>query len=60
MLRLLSESPAKGRKPVGYWLLTCGGMVFIAVVLGIVMSYYVILFSIYKVVEYVVEQTVGK
>ena len=60
MLRLLSESPASGRKAVGYWLLTCGGMVFIAVVLGIVISYCVILFSVYKIVEYVVEQTVGK
>lgn len=33
-LRLASNSSQKGKKAVGYWLLTCSGMVFVAVVLG--------------------------
>nr|XP_022904199.1 cytochrome c oxidase assembly protein COX15 homolog [Onthophagus taurus] len=33
-LRLKSDSSTKGKKAVGYWLMTCGGMVFGAVVLG--------------------------
>ncbi|XP_060527017.1 cytochrome c oxidase assembly protein COX15 homolog [Cylas formicarius] len=33
-VRLTSDASQKGQKAVGYWLLTCGGMVFVAVVLG--------------------------
>ncbi|XP_050293957.1 cytochrome c oxidase assembly protein COX15 homolog [Anthonomus grandis grandis] len=33
-LRLASDSSQKGQKTIGYWLLTCSGMVFVAVVLG--------------------------
>ncbi|KAF7272489.1 hypothetical protein GWI33_014726 [Rhynchophorus ferrugineus] len=32
--RFSASSPQKGSKSVGYWLLTCSGMVFVAVVLG--------------------------
>ncbi|CAG9766770.1 unnamed protein product [Ceutorhynchus assimilis] len=32
--RLASDSTQKGRKSVGYWLVACSGMVFVAVVLG--------------------------
>ncbi|XP_030756700.1 cytochrome c oxidase assembly protein COX15 homolog [Sitophilus oryzae] len=34
LLRLTSNSPQKSSKTVGYWLLTCSGMVFVAVILG--------------------------
>ncbi|KAJ8920500.1 hypothetical protein NQ315_005369 [Exocentrus adspersus] len=33
-IRLSSDVSNKGKKAVGYWLLTCSGMVFVAVVLG--------------------------
>ncbi|XP_066149487.1 heme A synthase COX15 [Euwallacea fornicatus] len=33
-LRLASDSSQKSQKTVGYWLMTCSGMVFVAVVLG--------------------------
>ncbi|ENN72593.1 hypothetical protein YQE_10694, partial [Dendroctonus ponderosae] len=33
-VRLVSDSPQKPPKSVGYWLLACSGMVFVAVVLG--------------------------
>ncbi|XP_030746380.1 cytochrome c oxidase assembly protein COX15 homolog [Sitophilus oryzae] len=34
LLRLTSNLPQKSSKTVGYWLLTCSGMVFVAVILG--------------------------
>jgi cytochrome c oxidase assembly protein subunit 15 len=33
-VRLSSNIPQKGKKSIGYWLVTCSGMVFVAVVLG--------------------------
>lgn len=57
-LRLASDSPQKGQKSVGYWLLTCSGMVFVAVVLGISI-YYGVLKSIYAVVEEIVKSSKG-
>ncbi|RZC37712.1 cytochrome c oxidase assembly protein COX15 -like [Asbolus verrucosus] len=32
--RFCSNAPQKGKRSVGYWLMTCSGMVFVAVVLG--------------------------
>lgn len=57
-LRLASDSSQKGQKSVGYWLLTCSGMVFVAVVLGISI-YYGVLKSIYAVVEEIVKTSKG-
>ncbi|KAG5862715.1 hypothetical protein JTB14_035367 [Gonioctena quinquepunctata] len=33
-VRLNSDISNKGQKAVGYWLLTCSGMVFVAVIIG--------------------------
>lgn len=49
--RFNSNVSDKGKKVVGYWLMTCSGMVFAAVVLGITATYYLILVSIYTVLE---------
>ncbi|EEZ97849.1 heme A synthase COX15 [Tribolium castaneum] len=34
IVRLNSNIPQKSKKSIGYWLMTCSGMVFVAVVLG--------------------------
>lgn len=57
-VRLSSDVSNKSKKQVGYWLLTCSGMVFVAVVLGIITVYYAVLFSIYIVLDEVVKKTV--
>ncbi|KAJ8943699.1 hypothetical protein NQ314_009672 [Rhamnusium bicolor] len=57
-VRLTSDVSNKGKKAVGYWLLTCSGMVFVAVVLGIVTVYYVVLISICIVLREVIKKTV--
>lgn len=56
-LRLSSDVSQKGKKAVGYWLLTCSGMVFVAVVLGIV-AYVVLLASICVVLKEVIKKTI--
>lgn len=45
-------------KPVGYWLLTCSGMVFVAVIIGSIVAYYTLLISICIVISEVVKKTV--
>jgi hypothetical protein len=57
-VRLSSNIPQKGKKSIGYWLVTCSGMVFVAVVLGITIIYYYILVSICTVLEEVIKRTV--
>ncbi|XP_063926185.1 cytochrome c oxidase assembly protein COX15 homolog [Zophobas morio] len=34
IVRLSSNIPQKGKKGIGYWLVSCSGMIFVAVVLG--------------------------
>lgn len=58
LIRLTSNTPQKSKKPVGYWLMTCSGMVFVAVVLGITITYFFILNSIYTVLEEIIKKTV--
>uniref|UniRef100_A0A1E1WCR9 Transmembrane protein n=1 Tax=Pectinophora gossypiella TaxID=13191 RepID=A0A1E1WCR9_PECGO len=60
--RLCSSSPKpeKTSKVVGYWLLGCSGMVFTAVVLGMVTGYIVLIYSVYYVVRVVVNTSKGK
>lgn len=57
-VRLSSDLPPKSRKAVGYWLLTCSGMVFVAVVLGSVVVYYVILIGVCIVLKEIIKKTV--
>lgn len=57
-IRLASEVSPKAKKAVGYWLLGCSGMVFVAVVLGITIAYYILLVSICIVLDEVIKRTV--
>lgn len=59
-VRLSAEnaSATKYKKAVGYWLLSCSGMVFVAVVLGTIVAYYVVLISVCIVLREVVKTTV--
>lgn len=52
VVRLCANTPKpETSKAVGYWLLGCSGMVFTAVVLGMVAGYLVLLYSVYFVVK---------
>lgn len=55
-VRLASDVSSKARKAVGYWLVACSGMVFVAVVLGI--GYYFVLTCVYIILEEVIKRTV--
>lgn len=55
-LRLASDSSKKSQKAVGYWLVACSGMVFVAVVLGTAF-YFGLLKSVYAIVEEIVKNT---
>ncbi|CAH2002494.1 unnamed protein product [Acanthoscelides obtectus] len=56
-VRLGSDAANKGQKAVGYWLLTCSGMVLGAVVLGTTI-YFFVLVSICMVLKEVIKKTV--
>lgn len=47
----------KGRKAVGYWLLGCSGMVFVAVVLGGIVCYGFVLYCVCIVMAEIVYRT---
>lgn len=51
-----AKNAGKPKKLVGYWLLGCSGMVFVAVVLGVTINYVVIYNSIVHVIEVALEQ----
>lgn len=46
----------KPKKLVGYWLLGCSGMVFVAVALGVILHYAIIYHSIVHVIELALER----
>lgn len=57
-VRFCQSAPKqKSTKVVGYWLLGCSGMVFTAVVLGMVAGYLILLYSIYYVIEVALKTT---
>jgi len=55
----VSKRNDKYDKLVGSWLLTCGGMVFVAVALGTII-YFVYYYYICKIVKIIIEKTYGK
>jgi hypothetical protein len=52
-----ADAGATQKKIVGYWLLSCSGMVFCGVVLGIFIVYGTVLFCILLVIEKIVSLT---
>ena len=58
-MRYASVIGKKSQKIVGSWMLTCSGMVFIAVALGTT-SYAVFYLFIRQVVKVVVDESYGK
>lgn len=59
LARFYTTSKPKDSKAVGYWLLGCSGMVFAAVVLGMVAGYLILLYSVYYIVNIVLSTTNG-
>lgn len=57
-VRLASDVSPRAKKTVGYWLLGCSGMVFVAVVLGMTVCYYIVLLSICIVLDEIIKKTV--
>lgn len=47
----VTRCSSKPKKLVGYWLLGCSGMVFVAVALGVTLYYGIIFYSIAHVIE---------
>ena len=58
-LHFATKSNVKSRKLVGSWLLTCSGMVFVAVVLGTA-CYFIFYSYIRKVIQMILDITYGK
>lgn len=52
--------PSKSKKVVGYWLLGCAGMVFVAVTLGLALYYTVIFYSISQIINTALERINGR
>ena len=50
---------SRNQKIVGSWLLTCSGMVFVAVILGTI-GFLVIYFNIHRIMKIIVDITFGK
>lgn len=57
--RFVSAVNKKSDKYVGSWLLICGGMVFVAVALGIII-YYIIYKEVIELMKEIIEKTYGK
>lgn len=51
------ETPAKGEKLVGRWLMGCSGMVFAAVALGGLTSFAIVVYSVRYVMKTALEST---
>ena len=47
-----------GRKTVGFWLVGCSGMVFVAVILGGIVSYGILLMSVIFVISEIIPRTI--
>lgn len=58
-LNFASKSTQKSDKTVGKWMLTCSGMVFIAVVLG-TFGFFLFYYCVRTVVKVVTDETYGK
>lgn len=50
----------KPKKVVGYWLLGCSGMVFVAVILGVTIAYAVVLSCVCHVISLIIPMTKNK
>lgn len=53
-----AAEPAKGQKAVGWWLVGCSGMVFVAVVLGGTLIYGLIMLCVIIVLDKVIPRTI--
>lgn len=59
LTRYCAEVPKQGtKKIVGYWLMGSAGMVFVAVVLGLGVSYLVVMYAVLFVVEEIINITI--